>query len=86
MSFSDTPEVVATELARELDGHPSVLATTVVPASAEPRAGPELEVLAEATARGTVPNSVMLTVLHSSLGPFRVVESNNPDYKRVIIR
>ena len=86
VSFSDSPAVVCEELARELDDLASVLAATVVPDSAEPRAGPELEILAEATDRGTVPNSVMLLLLHSSLGPHDVSPSNNPDYLRVIAR
>ena len=47
MSFSDSPAVVCEELARELDDLASVLAATVIPDSAEPRAGPELEILAD---------------------------------------
>ena len=86
MSFSDSPGVVCEELARELDALTAVVAATVIPDSAEPRAGPELEILAEATDRGTVPNSVMLLLLHSSLGPHAIQPSNNPDYLRVIAR
>ena len=86
MSFSDSPAVVCEELARELDALTAVVAATVIPDSAEPRAGPELEILAEATDRGTVPNSVMLLLLHSSLGPHTIQPSNNPDYLRVIAR
>ena len=86
MSFSDSPAVVCEELARELDALTAVVAATVIPDSAEPRAGPELEILAEATDRGTVPNSVMLLLLHSSLGPHDISPSNNPDYLRVIVR
>jgi len=86
MSFSDSPGAVATELARQLDAIPSVLAATVVPADAEPREGVEVEVVAEATARDTVPNSVMLAILHSSFGPAAIDPHNNPNYKRVIAR
>lgn len=86
MSFSDSPGIVATELARELDRIPSVLAATVVPADAEPRDCVEVEIVAEATDRDTVPNSVMLTILHSSLGPAQIDPHNNPDYKRVLAR
>lgn len=86
MSFSDSPEVVCEELARQLDDRPAVLAATVVPDSAAPRTGPELEVIVEATDRATVPNSVMLAVLRSSLGPHEIQPSNNPDYLRVIVR
>jgi hypothetical protein len=86
VSFADSPGAVATELARELDRIPSVLSATVVPAEEPPRDGPEVEVIVEATARDTVPNSVMLTILHSSLGPLAIDPHNNPDYKRVLVR
>jgi hypothetical protein len=86
MSFSDSPEAVCTELARQLDAIPSVLSVTIVPENEPPRDCVELEVVAEATDRDTVPNSVMLAILHSSLGPAAIDPHNNPDYKRVIAR
>jgi len=87
MSFADSPECVASELARSLDTYPSVVAATIVPEGRGP--DPDrvtLEVLAERTARGTLPNTVAHAVVRSSLGLADVTDANNPDYKRAVIQ
>jgi len=86
VSFSDTPETVAMELARLLDGYPSVTAATLVDETDAPSGHAELDVLVETTARNTVPNTVAHAIVRSSLGIAAVDPANNPDYKRVIVR
>jgi ABC-type phosphate transport system ATPase subunit len=86
VSFSDTPDCVARELARELADLPSVLAVDRIAADLTPSGHVELEVIAEATDRGTVPNAVTHLVVQSSLGIADCDPHNVPGYKRVIVR
>jgi hypothetical protein len=86
VSFSDTPEALATELARDLQQYPSVLATTIVPAEESPRGRVEVELTVEQTARDTIPNAVTHAIVRSSMGIGPSDPHNNPDYRRVVVR
>ena len=86
MSFSDTPQAVCDELAAELDSYPSVAGADVLGAHCTPSGRPEVDLLVEATDRGTLPNSVAFAIVQSSLGVADCTAANAPDYKRVIVR
>ena len=86
MSFSDTPQAVCEELARELEEIPSVAGTDTLAAHRTPSSRPEVDLLVEATDRGTLPNSVAFAIVQSSLGIADCTAANVPDYKRVVVR
>lgn len=86
MSFSDSAGAVVAELARELTTVPSVVAADRLPAADTPSGRPELDIVTRATDRGTLPNSVALPILRSSLGIASVCEANAIGHKRVVVR
>jgi hypothetical protein len=86
MSFSDSPSVVADELARRLESQPSVVATDRLSAQTSLAGRETVEATVKATSRGTLPNSVTRAVVQSSLGLAEVSPANAPDHKVVIIR
>jgi len=86
MSFSDSPSVVADELARRLESQPSVVATDRLSADVSLANRETVEATVKATSRGTLPNSVTRAVVQSSLGLVEVSPANAPDHKVVIVR
>jgi hypothetical protein len=86
MSFSDSPSVVADELARRLESQPAVVATDRLSAQTSLSGRETVEATVQATDRGTVPNSVTRAVVQSSLGLAEVSPANAPEHKVVIIR
>ena len=86
MSFSDTPAVVADELARRLETQPSVVAVDRLAAEQSLSGRETIDAVVRATDRGTVPNSVTRAVTQSSLGIAEISPANAPDHKVVIIR
>jgi len=86
MSFSDSPSVVADELARRLESQPAVVATDRLSAQTSLSGRETVEATVRATDRGTVPNSVTRAVVQSSLGLAEVSPANAPDHKVVIVR
>ena len=86
MSFADAPECVARELETQLAARPGVVATDRIGSEFTPSGRVEIEVIVEATARGTVPNCVTWPVVQSSLGIADVTAWNAPDTLRVVIR
>jgi hypothetical protein len=86
MSFSDSPSVVADELARRLESQPAVVGTDRLSADVALTGRETIEATVRATDRGTVPNSVARAVVQSSLGLAEVSPANTPDHKVVIIR
>ena len=86
MSFSDTPAVVADELARRLRTQPSVVAVDVIDADAARAGRVTVEALAQTTDRGTVPNALTRATVDSSLGIVNVFDANAIGHKRVVIR
>jgi hypothetical protein len=86
MSFSDTPEAVQAELARNLRQCPPVVCADALDADDAPSGDPELDVVCRATDRGTLPNCVTLAILQSSLGIAAVREANAIGHKQVVIR
>jgi hypothetical protein len=86
MSFSDSPSVVADELARRLESQPPVVATDRLSADVALTGRETIEATVENTDRGTLPNSVTRAVVQSSLGLAEVSPANAPDHKVVIIR
>ena len=86
MSFSDSPDIVADELARRLESQPCVVGTDRLSAL-QSRTGHEtLEATVKATDRGTLPNAVARAVTQSSLGLAEVSPANAPGHLVVIIR
>jgi len=86
MSFSDSPSVVADELARRLESQPAVVGTDRLSADVALTGRETVEATVENTDRGTLPNSVTRAVVQSSLGLAEVTPANAPDHKVVIIR
>jgi hypothetical protein len=86
MSFSDSPGVVADELARRLESQPAVVATDRLSADVALTGRETIEATVENTDRGTLPNSVTRAVVQSSLGLAEVSPANAPDHKVVIVR
>ena len=86
MSFSDTPSVVADELARRLESQPAVVATDRLSADVSLSGRETVEATVRETSRGTLPNSVTRAVVQSSLGLAEVSPANAPDHKVVIVR
>jgi len=86
MSFSDSPSVVADELARRLESQPAVVGTDRLSADVSLSGRETIEATVENTDRGTLPNSVTRAVVQSSLGLAEVSPANAPDHKVVIIR
>ena len=86
MSFSDTPAVVADELARRLETQPSVVAVDRLAAEQSLSGRETIDAVVRATDRGTVPNSVTRAVTQSSLGIAEISLANVPDHKVVIVR
>jgi len=58
MSFSDSPSVVADELARRLDSQPSAVGTDRLSADVSLSNRETVEATVRETSRGTLPNSV----------------------------
>ena len=86
MSFSDSPAVVADELARRLESQPCVVGTDRL-SELQSRTGHEtLEATVRATDRGTLPNAVARAVTQSSLGLAEVSPANAPGHFVVIVR
>jgi hypothetical protein len=86
MSFSDSPSVVADELARRLESQPAVVATDRLSADVALTGRETIEATVENTDRGTLPNAVTRAVVQSSLGLAEVSPANVPNHKVVIIR
>jgi len=86
MSFSDSPSVVADELARRLESQPAVVATDRLSAQTSLANRETVEATVRETSRGTLPNSVTRAVVQSSLGLAEVSPANAPEHKVVIIR
>jgi hypothetical protein len=86
MSFSDSPSVVADELARRLESQPAVVATDRLSAQTSLSGRETVEATVKSTDRGTLPNSVTRAVVQSSLGLAEVSPANAPEHKVVIIR
>ena len=86
MSFSDSPAVVADELARRLESQPSVVGTDRLSADVSLAGRETVEATVKATSRGTLPNSVTRAVVQSSLGLAEVSPANAPNHLVVIIR
>jgi hypothetical protein len=86
MSFSDSPSVVADELARRLESQPAVVATDRLSADVALTGRETIEATVKNTDRGTLPNAVTRAVVQSSLGLAEVSPANAPDHKVVIIR
>jgi len=86
MSFSDSPSVVADELARRLESQPAVVATDRLSAQTSLSGRETVEATVKATDRGTLPNAVTRAVVQSSLGLAEVSPANAHDHKVVIIR
>ena len=86
MSFSDTPGVVCEELARSLESIPSVVDADHLDAADSPSGRDELDVVVQATARNTLPNSVTHAIVLSSLGIADVTDANALNHKRVVVR
>jgi len=86
VSFSDSPDIVADELARRLESQPCVVGTDRL-SPTQSRTGHEtLEATVKATDRGTLPNAVARAVTQSSLGLAEVSPANAPDHLVVIVR
>jgi hypothetical protein len=86
MSFSDSPEAVADELARRLESQPAVVATDRLSADVSLSGRETVEATVKSTDRGTLPNAVTRAVVQSSLGIAEVSPANAPEHKVVIIR
>ena len=86
MSFSDSPSVVADELARRLDSQPSVVGTDRLAADVSLAGHETLEATVKATSRGTLPNAVARAVTQSGLGLAEVSPANAPGHLVVIVR
>ena len=86
VSFSDSPAVVADELARRLDSQPSVVGTDRLSADVSLAGRETVEATVKATDRGTLPNAVARAVTQSSLGLAEVSPANAPGHLVVIVR
>jgi hypothetical protein len=86
MSLSDTPTAVVEELARELRALPSVVAADPLSGADARTDAPELDVVVQATDRGTLPNAVTWCIVRSSLGIAAVRDANAIGHKAVVVR
>jgi len=86
MSFSDSPSVVADELARRLESQPAVVGTDRLSADVSLAGRETVEATVKSTDRGTVPNAVTRAVVQSSLSLAEVSPANAPDHLVVIVR
>lgn len=74
------------ELGRCIESQPAVASVDYIPPGESPSGRPETEIVVRESARGTVPNSVAMKVVESSIGIAAVQPGNNPRYRRVIVR